>query len=506
MVSKRWILLLAMGWASVSLGQTMPASQPAADVSALPITLGEPFVSHGAGIELDPPDGGTLIRDINSGDIVRFVYSDRGWDIHVKMTRSTKPVQLSAKRDAMGVGGLMELTIDQLMASNPSAKVLISEVRDYSPYKVGIIVARYNAGINQVFTQQAIFRFDDQTYYVIQFTSAAGDAAEASATQAFGMILGTVKLHDLAELRKEQDDRVIHTKGFFSELDEKQIRSILQPMQMLRVIRDGKDVGYVQVTEKPATHVTRDGVEISMQSRVFTPAVDGAANGGQIDRVSNFFVAFDRSSEDWTVVTTVADGKSVPQRTTEMGNSNKEVKEELDKEALKKHVIVDPTDPKQPPVKKSESYNLSVNVYMNQRASQPFNKPLPWLYLPQAVGQMLPRLLPLSDPENYMFASYVSAEHEVMYRYVDVEKAAEVEFDGRKQLAVVVKDRMGVDGSPTLHYLTPEGQWLGSVNEDQKLTVLPSDIESIQMIWKDAKIGTDAANTAGKADGTLQVR
>ena len=341
---------------------------------------------------------------------------------------------------------------------------------------------------------------------MIQFTSAAGDAAEASATQAFGMILGTVKLHDLADLRKEQDERIVHTQGFLSVLDEKQIRSILQPTQVLRVIRDGKDVGYVQVTEKPATHVSRDGVEISMQSRVFTPPVAGAAAGGQIDRVSDFFVAFDRSGEEWTIVTTVSDGKSVPQRTTEMGNSNKEVKEELDKEALKKHVIMDPTDPKQPPVKKVESYNLSVSEYANQRVSQPFNRPLPSSYLPQAIGQLLPRLLPLSDPEKYMFPSFVSAEHEVMYRYVDVEKAAEVEFDGRKQQAVVVKDRMGVDGSPTLHYLTPDGQWLGSVNEDQKLTVLPSDIESIQMIWKDAKLGINAANAAEKSDGAAQVR
>jgi hypothetical protein len=63
-----------------------------------------------------------------------------------------------------------------------------------------------------------------------------------------------------------------------------------------------------------------------------------------------------------------------------------------------------------------------------------------------------------------------------------------------------------VDGAPTLHYLTRDGQWLGSVNEEQKLTVLPSDAETIRMLWKDAKLGTDAAKGDGGSATGQQVR
>jgi len=105
-----------------------------------------------------------------------------------------------------------------------------------------------------------------------------------------------------------------------------------------------------------------------------------------------------------------------------------------------------------------------------------------------------------------MFAFYVGDEHEVMARYVDVEPVQDVEFDGRVQRAVIVRDRIGVDGSPTLHYVTRDGQWLGSVNEEQKLTVLPSDAETIRMLWKDAKLGSDAAEAGGGSETVHQVR
>jgi hypothetical protein len=427
------------------------------------------------------------------------------------MIESSKPVPLSAVRDANGVGGLLELTVDQLKSANPSAQVLTAQVKEYSPYQVGILIARHKAGIDEVFTQEAIFRFDDQTYYVVQFTSAAGVDAEASARQAFEMVLGTVKLLDRADLKKEQDQRLYRTEDFLSLLNEKQIRSILQPQQLLRVIRDGKDVGYVQVTEKVATHATHDGVEIVLRSRIVAqaPVAGGAGDApvkpGQIDRLATFFVAFDRRSEDWSVVTTIIDGTNGSQTTTELGNSDRVSHRVLDVDAVKNHQIPDPTDPKQPPMKTVEKFELSVNDYSKEHAGVPVQRELPpQFYLPQALGELLPRLLPLDDPRTYLFYSYVSEEHELMARYVDVEPIQDVQFDGRMQRAVVVRDRIGVDGSPTLHYLTRDGQWLGSVNDEQKLTVLPSDADTIRMLWKDAKLGADAADAGSPAGGQVR--
>ena len=310
--------------------------------------------------------------------------------------------------------------------------------------------------------------------------------------------------------------RLYRTQEFLSLLDEKQIRAVLHPDEVLRVVRDKKDVGYVEVTEKPATHASHDGVEIVLRSRIIsqTPAASpvaaepgAVAKPAQVDRLATFFVSFDRRSEDWSVITTMIDGTNAPRTTTELGNSDRETQRVLDTDAIKNHEIDDPKDPKQPPMVSVEKYVLSVNDYSKEHTGLPVERDLPpQSYLPQALGELLPRLLPLDDPRTYMFAFYVGDEHEVMARYVDVEPVQDVEFDGRVQRAVIVRDRIGVDGAPTLHYLTRDGQWLGSVNEEQKLTVLPSDAETIRMLWKDAKLGTDAAKADGGAVVGQQVR
>ena len=51
-----------------------------------------------------------------------------------------------------------------------------------------------------------------------------------------------------------------------------------------------------------------------------------------------------------------------------------------------------------------------------------------------------------------------------------------------------VQDRLGLDGSITLHYMSPEGAYLGSENKEQKLLVLPSDGATLANIWKNANL------------------
>ena len=59
-------------------------------------------------------------------------------------------------------------------------------------------------------------------------------------------------------------------------------------------------------------------------------------------------------------------------------------------------------------------------------------------------------------------------------------------INDQRVVAVPIRDRIGVDGSATTHYMTKDGRWLGSVNTDQKLQVLPSDRDSLEPIWKNA--------------------
>jgi hypothetical protein len=387
-----------------------------------------------------------------------------------------------------------------------------------------MIAARCNAGVDRGLVQQAIFRSDDQTFYMLLFTtparrrddhSAGDNPGEILAAALFEKVLGTVKLTDRQQLKKEQDQRLIRTRGLFAIWDEKKLRSILIPQQYLRVVRDGKDAGYVQVSEHVANHAGNDGVEIETRSHVtiepdapVSSSTPNTAAAGTVvvpttdapaqplaapapvttTRQSVMFVTFDRWHEDWSMITEMDTGHGSPTFNSELGNSDMLLRRILDREKAAQMWKEPGKHDQQPPVIERQKYTLSVSQYTKTQAGAPVVRELPVFYLPQALGQLLPRLLSLSEPQTYMFASYVSNQREVMARYVDVLEEQEVDLDGQKVQAVPVKDRIGVEGAATTHYLTPKGEWLGSVSDDGKLMVLPSDADSIRKIWKDARL------------------
>jgi hypothetical protein len=71
----------------------------------------------------------------------------------------------------------------------------------------------------------------------------------------------------------------------------------------------------------------------------------------------------------------------------------------------------------------------------------------------------------------------------VMHRYVDVGTEQEVNLAGKRVRAVPISDRLGLEGSPTIHYVSPEGKYLGSENKESKITILPSSAEELQKLF-----------------------
>ena len=90
------------------------------------------------------------------------------------------------------------------------------------------------------------------------------------------------------------------------------------------------------------------------------------------------------------------------------------------------------------------------------------------------MDHLLPRLLPRGE-RGYLFASYISDQKEVVKRYIDVGKEGEYMLAGKTIHAVPVSDRIGLEGSVTTHYVTPEGEYLGTANPDSKITLIPTD-------------------------------
>ena len=549
-----WVAGCGTAVLAESVPPASPTTAPAASSTAVgdamaaqePITLAAPFRSVLNGIELRPVAGGRTIEQPGSSEVARFLYPDRGWDVRLMTTPSSKPVPLTRSRDNANGAGMLELTVDQLTTADPHADVIEQDVKRLPEYDLATVVARHHVGTERELLQEAIVRLNDQNYYVLQFhaaeAAAGGSAqpdegpsagggfgpvdeqAEVGARQAFTLMVGTIRLLDRTELLQEQRQRLYHTQALYDLMTQKHVEAALVPQRVMRVLRGGRDAGYIVELDRAATHADNDGVEVVLRSHVevtqtASATVSTPVQGGQVvalpgaspapassagavirvDRMSKMFVTFDRRHEDWSTTTRVDDGHLIAVGSAELGNSDKEVHEALDDSAVREHKQGDAQDPKQPPVRERAQYTLSVTDYTKSAAGVPIEKGLPPYYLPQALGQLLPRLLPLDHPSAYLFYSWVSDQHEVMARYVDVEGVQSVTLDGASLRAVVVKDRIGVDGPPTYHYLTRQGQWLGSTSPASDLVVLASDADTVRRMWPNADLGSPAAAAVNAA-------
>ena len=266
------------------------------------------------------------------------------------------------------------------------------------------------------------------------------------------------------------------------------------PEQWLRVIHDGKDVGYSYIVEQIAQDLPRkgviqeghgtgdaDGVLVGMRSRT-VPEADQ-----QMDVEKWMFVTLNRRHEAWQMTNLTQNNKGAKESSAEYGASDLKSRSIVDSNLERGELTKKGEDKQQPPVRIVDQYSLNVN-HVSKTAQKPLNTDLsPW-YLPQALSYMLPRLVYANEGKSYLFLTYVSEENEVVNRFVDVGYEREVDLGGKKVRAIPVTDRIGYEGTRTVHYVAPDGAYLGSVNADTGITVLPTDAATLEKLWKDVNL------------------
>ncbi len=462
-------------------GRPDAAPEPAdgeADADAA-AALGGVFESQSAGIAFRAPAGCREIRHTGGDDIVAFVDEQRKWNLRVSRIQYGDPVPLETAKDEKGkrIPGLLEMRIEQLKLEQPGAELLRDDVVDVGGnIAVGMIAARYNVGFETLLQQQALVRASDRNYYVFTLTTPAprdGDLSEnpdvRKAVTTFNAVLDSVQLIDQSEIKAEQNERLFRTRALFLNLTENRLRNALIKEQWLRLVRDGKDVGYLYVVEEVASDLPKkkspkrpssaQGVRIGVRSRTLPEA------GVQVDTASWMWMSFDRRHEQWSNRAVIRRGNE----RTDLGDFGA-------------------SDMTTSAARGEEQYVLNATHITKTSTAQPVRRDLPVFYVPQALGHLLPRLVPRFEPKGYMFATYVTDNREVMARYVDVEREEEVTLDGKTVRAIPVLDRIGIEGPVTTHYISPDGEYLGSVSAETKITILPSDRATLQAIWKDADL------------------
>jgi len=500
----------------------VPVLQGRPDLPAAPLPLAEPFRSPPLGIALRPPAGFKTVRKLG-GNEVHFVDEQRKWTLKIARMSLTDTMGLETTTDEkqnLPRAGLLEVTVERLKAAMPGAVVLRSDVVDLGATEAGMIAVRHVEGLEPRLSQQALVRGGDRLYFVISLASpgskivgnqnakgqAAEDPGERQAVETFQSVLDTVELLDQLPIRLEQDKRLYATLALYLNLGaEGKLEKALVPRQWFRIVRNGKDIGYLYTVEETAQGIPghqraataaarargkaaaatlaseENGILIGMRSRTLPD------ENVQVDSESWMFCTPDRRSEQWSTQTVVQDKKSkTSDHAMTFGASSKQSRRVLDKAAEDRGEQWDKDDPGQPPVLTLQDYQLSVTHVSKTETAQPIAQGLPKCYLPQALGHLLPRVLPLREAKQYMFATYVEEARAVMLRYVDVGSERRVTLAGEPMRAIPIGDRIGLEGSVTTHYVTSGGKYLGSENADGGIVVLPTTEQALLKMWKDA--------------------
>jgi hypothetical protein len=458
--------------------------------------LGEPFENQVAGIVFRPPAGSKQVKQSDPDHVVDYVDDDRHWILKVTRARLAQPMALqSIKEQGRERMGLLDYTVADVLKEHPAAEVLRQEIINVGEHGVGVSALRFNIANQRWLRQQAIVQADEQLYYVFNLTTPAAkegrpedDANERQAAETFRAMIETIELLDRKWITTDQKNRLYRTRALFTDWHDKggkRIKDAIVPEMWLRLMRDGKDIGYSYVAEefvegkdvKSNPGRAFDGVLVNVRSRT----IEGP---NQVDIGSQLFSSLDRKHEDWAHVVNVVTNKGLKnedkKQSSEYGFSELRMTRKVDHDAPR-----DPKDVKAPPGHDVEAYKLSITRPGNKDtiAKPEYHTPSPW-YIPQAVGGMLPRLLPLNRPVTYLFQSYVGEQHEVIHRYVDVGFEKQVQLGGRTLLAIPISDRIRLEGSPTIHYMSPQGEYLGSVVPEAKIVILPTDKATLEKIWK----------------------
>jgi hypothetical protein len=469
-------LLIAPAFAQDAKPEPVPslAGRPDADADEL---LGGNYQNPTAGIAFRTPSNCKQVKG-NADEIVRFVNEQRHWEVIASRGTAAEPLPLIG--DGKGKLGLLEVVVARLKQSNPTIEVVRQDKVSLGDADAGMIAARFTAGAQRRLIQEALIQANDQLYYTLTMTSLASktatgadstDPLEVAAVNAFKLVVDSVKLLDRANIKDDQNERLFRTRALFVNLTPEKIKSALIHEQWMRLTREGKDVGYTYTVEEADNSAGRDGIKIGVRSRSYPQ------QNSQVDAETWYYVSGDSRHENWSNLVWVQDlAHKTADQVTELGSSDK---------TFKKIVIGQPPFPKgqNPPVEQMEVYTLEVQTVGKQANVQPLKQDLPPWYLPQALSHLLPRLLPLRTPKTYLFAVYVADGRKVMHRYVDVGSEQTVELNGERVRAVPITDRLTLEGSTTIHYMSPEGKYLGSVNKDSKVAIVPTDAATLQKLW-----------------------
>ena len=478
--------------ATPALAAPAPDSKPGLAESA-DERLGDRFTSRAFGITLRPPAGGIASPRItdNPDLVVKYASPEDKWTLTVSRKYIEKPARLYSVDDpatkadeARTNPGLADEMVRQLRLNDSNSQILRNDKINVGPLDAAMVVSRSVIGRQATLRQQLILQKNEQLFYFFDFSTPSTwipadkeeeDPAERAAVEIFDAVIESTQVLGYEDIQADVDERKFRLRSLLVGID-KRIRAAATPEQHYRVLKDGKDIGWTYITEEI---VSRRGEEGVLTAVLYHANPDANT---KVDVAAEMFASLNpaTSTEEWVTINVVEkNGKK--DHVSEYGQSKRRTGVVRDDD-LGQQVGADPSKLARP----AHYYHLNVRQ-LGKGGVKPFAQDLPAWYVPQAVAGMITRLLPLQERKTYVLAAWVGTAPALVNRFIDVQGEQAVNFAGHKR-AIVVKDRIGLDGEPTFHHFTLDGKYLGHHTPSTGISVVVSNQQTLAQMYPNARI------------------
>ena len=383
----------------------------------------------------DKRDKANKRRTIETGDM-RFGKSEESDG--AQQTEAPTPMNLQRLKDG---------AVRQVAFANPRATLLTDEMTRIAGRTGARVYYRMHTGESRRWLFAQVFmRIDPYTVALFQLNTEPGH--EAAGRSMFEAMLDSIEVTPPEALDERRKQWIEAGQRWIDDIEPAQLEESLAGERWQRILRDGKDVGYVQTRAQQTQTLGREGIRIIRRQRLHS-------EGAIYDTYSERFESRDGTFEMWSVRTA--------QRTDQPDvglPSKRQVRAQQSwaETGLRDGRMLTITRDTPNEAKKVDEWNR-----------------LPEAYLSQVRLKLLPSLLPHESTQTLAFYAYYTRTKKVGLR---TWRVVPLDSGGYR-----VYEKPAPDRAPQIATYDAHGGLVQRRMADGRV-FLPSSAEQIQQIWR----------------------
>lgn len=370
--------------------------------------LGDEYVDASFGFGVRPLAGASLDRRKRTVEgqlqLAQFVRLDVGWSMAVRLWSTDRPIDERAVKENLQA---------RLGCQYPDLQITSTQALQVAARDAVRLTAGFSAEGRNWLRQQAVIRLWPKQQLVILLTSPADD--RDLAVQAFDRILESFQVHR-TEIQQRQIDAALGRGVALLQsvaAGERKLAAEVNEPTFLRLSREGRAIGFVEIGQRAAKLNGREGVQVFQQAWLFNP--DQSVQYVQEQK----FLASDLSYDEW-------------RNLSELKPASR-------------------TDPEQrlvvsveAGIRRGDQLVVEYNTHLGVSERHDKVIEVEPSYAAAAWPLLMPRLVDLREPGLFAFSMYDSERRGMVLRAIRVVGPLQVTVAGRRVSGFKIEDSEGL--------------------------------------------------------------